>query len=73
MSKVTVDLPAAQVRRLREIAELEGVTLDEMIRRMTAAGLTAYDVRRDFQTAAKRGDAERALRALDSLDHEEDD
>lgn len=67
MSKVIIDLPAAQLKRLRELAETEGVSLDEMIRRMTAAALTAHEVREDFRSAARRGDPDKALAALESL------
>ncbi len=72
MSKVTIDLPTAQLKQLRILAEAEGITLDEMIRRMTAAALTAYEVREDFRSAAKRGDPEKALRALDSIGTEDE-
>lgn len=71
MSVMTIRLPDAQHKRLRQLARTRGVSINKVIEELTTRALTEFDLETRFRTRAARGDPEKGLRLLDRLDQED--
>ena len=61
MTALTIDLPEDACRRLRELANLRGVSLDRLFQQPGAAARAASDVARATETRDRQDRAEAAV------------
>jgi len=68
MSTLTIRMPDATHKRLRDLARARGVSINKLIEEMATATLSAHDAEVRFRLLAGRGKPERGLAILDRLD-----
>ena len=68
MSTLTIRLPDAKHRRLKQLAEARRLSVNKLIDELTTIALAAHDAEMRFRVLAAEGDRARALRLLDRLD-----
>jgi plasmid stability protein len=68
MSTLTIRLPDDQHERLRVLASQRGVSLNKLFEEFSTKALTEFDMESRFRIRAARGNKEKALAILDTLD-----
>lgn len=68
MSVITLRVPDDKHERLRQLAEVRGVSVNRLLDELAAVALAQHDVEAQFQELAARGSARKALAVLDKLD-----
>ena len=68
MATMTIRLPNAKHERLRRLAERNGVSLNKLVDEWASMALAQFDVETRFIARASRGNAQRGLALLDTLD-----
>ena len=72
MTALTVQLPDEVANRLSALAEAKGVTLSELLERLTTEALASLEVEAAFKRLAQADCVPTALTILDRLDREDD-
>jgi predicted transcriptional regulator len=67
MSTLTIRLPDDKHERLKALAEARKISVNKLIDELATIALANHDTRLRFETRARRGNAKRALKLLDSL------
>ena len=68
MATMTIRLPDEKHRRLRLLAQRNGVSLNKLVDEWANMTLAQFDAETRFLTRAARGSARRGLALLDKLD-----
>jgi 16S rRNA U516 pseudouridylate synthase RsuA-like enzyme len=68
MSTLTIRVPEGKHRRLRNLANARGVSVNRLIDELAAVALTQYDSETRFRAMAARGSKEAGLALLAKLD-----
>jgi hypothetical protein len=66
MSSITITLPDSLQRRLQEIAEKDGVTVDEFVSTIVSQRIAVGEAQSLVQARAARGSGKRLVELLDS-------
>jgi HicB family len=69
MATMTIRLPDSKHKRLRLLAETQGVSLNKLVEEWASMALAQFDAETRFRMRAARGNASRGLVLLDKLDH----
>lgn len=67
MSTLTIRLPDDKHERLKALAEARKISVNKLIDELATIALANHDARLRFETRARKGNAKRALKLLDSL------
>nr|WP_315188047.1 toxin-antitoxin system HicB family antitoxin [uncultured Albidiferax sp.] len=68
MPKLTIRLPDEKHARLKSLAQAHNLSVNRLVDELATVALANYDAHVHFQTRAARGDPQRALQLLESLD-----
>ena len=68
MATMTIRLPDEKHRRLRLLAQRNGVSLNKLVEEWASMTLAQFDAETRFLARAARGSAKRGLALLDKLD-----
>jgi hypothetical protein len=68
MATMTIRLPDDKHERLKHLAEQRGLSLNKLFEEWSTVAITQFDAETRFRLLAAKGDANKALRALDKLD-----
>ncbi len=68
MSTMTIRIPEAKHKRLRLLAERQGVSLNKLVEEWASVALAQFDVETRFVNRAAQGSVRRGLALLDKLD-----
>lgn len=68
MATMTIRLPDAKHERLRLLAERQGISLNKLVEEWASIALAQFDAETRFLARAARGEPERGLALLESLD-----
>ena len=68
MSTSTIRLQADTHGRLQEIARQRGMSMNKLIKDLSAGAIAQYDAETRFGVMAARGSVDEGLRVLDKLD-----
>jgi plasmid stability protein len=68
MATLTIRIPDEKHRRLKQLAESKGISVNKLIDELSTIALVESDVHMRFQALAVRGDRELGLQLLDLLD-----
>jgi plasmid stability protein len=67
MATLTIRIPDDKHKRLKELAESHGVSVNKLIEELSTIALVEFDTHTRFKLMAARGDAAEGLRILDKL------
>lgn len=65
MTAFTVRMPEDKHRRLKNLAQARGVSVNKLMEEAATAMLAEFDAQTRFQIRAAQGDTQRGLRLLD--------
>jgi len=68
MSTLTLRLPNDTHDRLKQLAAMRGMSLNQLMHELSIQALTSFDAETRFRTMAAQADSQRALAILDRLD-----
>ena len=68
MATLTVRIPDDKHKRLKELAESQGVSVNKLIEELSTIALMEFDTHTRFKLMAAQGDFTEGLRILDKLD-----
>jgi len=68
MATVTVRIPDEKHERLKLLAKRQGISLNKLIEELSTSALAEFDVETRFLARASRGNPQKALQILGSLD-----
>ncbi|MDZ7621532.1 MAG: toxin-antitoxin system HicB family antitoxin [Candidatus Competibacteraceae bacterium] len=68
MSTLTLRLPSDTHDRLKQLAAMRGMSLNQLMQELSIQALTSFDAETRFRTMAAQADPQRALAILDRLD-----
>jgi predicted transcriptional regulator len=68
MATLTIRLPDEKHDRLKQLAELRGISMNKLIEELSTIALTEFDTFNRFRALAARGDRAQGLALLDQLD-----
>ena len=68
MATMTIRMPDDKHRRLQQLAESQGVSLNTLVGELSSLALAQFDAETRFRALAAGGNTEQGLRLLDKLD-----
>jgi uncharacterized protein (DUF1778 family) len=68
MSTLTLRLPNDTHDRLKQLAAMRGMSLNQLMQELSIQALSSFDAETRFRTMAAQADPQRALAILDRLD-----
>jgi predicted transcriptional regulator len=68
MATLTIRLPDDKHERLKELAQVRGISVNKLMEELSTIALTEFDANTRFKAMATMGNAEVGLRLLDKLD-----
>lgn len=68
MGTMTIRLPDDKHSRLKQLAQLRGISVNKLIEEFSTQAIAEFDTYTRFQIAAANGDSKRGLKTLDKLD-----
>ena len=68
MSTLTLRLPNDTHDRLKQLAAMRGMSLNQLMQELSIQALTSFDAETRFRAMAAQADPQRALAILDRLD-----
>ncbi len=68
MATLTVRIPDDKHRRLKELAESQGISINKLIEELSTVALVEFDTHTRFKLMVERGNAAEGLKILDKLD-----
>ncbi|MGA2174064.1 MAG: toxin-antitoxin system HicB family antitoxin [Verrucomicrobiota bacterium] len=68
MATMTIRIPEAKHKRLRLLAQRQGISLNKLVEEWASVALAQFDVETRFLNRAARGSVTRGLALLDKLD-----
>jgi predicted transcriptional regulator len=68
MAILTIRLPDDKHRRLKQLAEARGISMNKLIEELSMIALAEFDTYNRFQLMAARGNRQVGLKLLDKLD-----
>jgi predicted DNA-binding protein len=68
MSTLTIRMPDDKHERLKALARSQSISINKLMDELATVALANFDARVRFETRARRGDVDEALRLLDRLD-----
>lgn len=68
MGTMTIRLPDDKHARLKQLAQSRGISVNKLIEEFSTQAIAESDAYTRFQLAAARGNAQRGIETLDSLD-----
>ena len=73
MSTLTIRLPDDTAQRLKNLAQIRGLSINKLMEELSTQAIAAFDAETRFRALAARGDAAQALAILDRLDRQDQD
>jgi predicted transcriptional regulator len=71
MSTLTVRLPDDTAQRLKNLAQVRGLSINKLMEELSTQAIAAFDVETRFRTLAASGNAAQALAILERLDKQD--
>jgi predicted transcriptional regulator len=68
MATSTIRIPHDKHSRLKQLAEVRGISVNKLIEELSTIALTEFDTQNRFQVMAARGNIQVGLALLDKLD-----
>jgi predicted transcriptional regulator len=69
MASLTINLPDDKHSRLKELAKIRGISIDQLMEEFFITAISQFDTYDQFQARSKAGNTEQGLKILDKLDH----
>jgi predicted transcriptional regulator len=67
MATLTIRIPDDKHKKLKELAESQGISVNKLIEELSTIALVEFDTHTRFKLMAARGDVAEGLRILTSL------
>ncbi|MEH2462119.1 toxin-antitoxin system HicB family antitoxin [Nostoc sp.] len=68
MATLTIRLPDEKHKRLKQLAQAKGISINKMIEELCTIALSEFDANTRFKAMAATGNSEKDLRILAKLD-----
>ncbi|AHJ31124.1 toxin-antitoxin system HicB family antitoxin [Nodularia spumigena CS-584] len=68
MATLTIRFPDDKHNRLKELAQVKGISINKLIEELSTIALAEFDANTRFKAMAAMGNSEEGLRILDKLD-----